>query len=178
MVLVVVALAAIFYIDSLSSSTDKAVTKPAQEMPATPETKAAAPATAAGSDLPMLPLTRLDGSRFMAKDLTGKAVLVLFQPDCDHCQREATQIREHIEAFEAYSVYFISDAALPQLRQFAKTYNLADQSNVHFAHATINDILDQIGPIQAPSLFVFSEEGKLVKSFIGETPIEEILKVL
>ncbi len=171
MVVVVLVLALIFYFDTRGSKSTLKQMAPAPEVPA-------APVAAASNDLPMLPLTRLDGSRFTAKNLEGKTVLVLFQPDCDHCQRCATQIREQIEAFRPYQIYFVSDASLPQLSQFARTYKLADQSNVHFANAAINDILDQIGPIEAPSLFVYSEEGRLVKSFIGETPIEEILKVL
>ena len=61
------------------------------------------------------------------------------------------------------------EAARPGLR----IGEMADQRDVHFAQTTINDILNQIGPIETPSLFVYSPEGRLVKSFIGETPIEE-----
>lgn len=168
---IVLVLALIIYFDTRSSKSTVKQTAPAPEAPA-------ASVAAASNDLPMLPLTRLDGTRLMVNKLEGSTVLVLFQPDCDHCQREATQIREHIEAFETYKIYFVSDAELPQLSQFATTYKLADQSNVYFAQTSINDILNQIGPIEAPSLFVYSADGRLVKSFIGETPIEEILKVL
>ncbi|WP_161888883.1 TlpA family protein disulfide reductase [Pontibacter russatus] len=139
---------------------------------------AAAPVAAAPNELPKLPLTTLDGNKLMVNELEGSTVLVLFQPDCDHCQREAAQIRENIAAFDDYQIYFISDASLPQLDQFAQTYKLADQRDVYFAQTTINDILNEVGPIETPSLFVYSPEGRLVKSFIGETPIEEILKVL
>ncbi len=164
----IVALAAFIYFGAFNNSTPSN-----QPMEATQ-----APAQAASNDLPMLPMLLQDGSRVMAKNLQGKTVLVLYQPDCDHCQREATQIRENLEAFEGYKVYFVSDAGFAQQRQFAETYKLADLNNVYFATTTINDILEQVGPIEAPSLFVYSEEGRLVKSFIGETPIEQILPVL
>lgn len=168
-------IAMVFLVDALNGP-DKKTAEPATvDTIAESTTKSEA---AASNDLPRLPLTTLDSTRLMANDLEGSTVLVLFQPDCDHCQREATQIREHIAAFGGYKIYFVSDAGLPQLSQFAEAYNLADQSNVYFAQTTINDILSQVGPIEAPSLFVYSEEGRLVKSFIGETPIEEILKVL
>jgi thiol-disulfide isomerase/thioredoxin len=130
------------------------------------------------NELPMLPMTKLDGSRLTAKQLKGKTVLVLFQPDCDHCQREAVQIQEHLDAFKGYTLYFVSDAGLPQISQFAQEYKLAGNPNIHFATTTLQDIINALGPVDAPSLFVYSEQGRLVKSFIGETPIEEILKSL
>ncbi|GAA4432715.1 hypothetical protein GCM10023188_21390 [Pontibacter saemangeumensis] len=168
------ALALIFFLDSRGSKSSSKQLISAPEVASAP----GAPVATPSSDLPMLPLTTLDGTKLMVNELEGSTVLVLFQPDCDHCQREAAQIREHIEAFQDYKIYFVSDAGIPQLSQFAETYKLADQRNVYFAQTSINEILNQVGPIEAPSLFVYSPEGRLVKSFIGETPIEEILKVL
>ncbi|WP_347157760.1 TlpA family protein disulfide reductase [Pontibacter chitinilyticus] len=142
------------------------------------ETVAAPVATTATNDIPQLHLTQLDGTKLMSKDLKGKVAFVFFQPDCDHCQREAVQIREHINAFNDYQVYFVSDAELPQLRKFAQDYGLAESSNFYFAHIPTNDIFDTVGSIPTPSMYVFSEHGRLVNSFIGETAIEEILKYL
>ena len=167
---VVLVLALIFYFDSRGS---KSATK------AMEATTAAGPVVAVvPNDLPLLPLTRLDGSRVVAKDLKGRIVLVLFQPDCGHCQREAVEIRENLEAFDGYILYFISDAALPQLSKFAEEYELAGVSNIYFAQTTVNDIIQTLGPVEAPSVFVYSEEGRLVNSFIGETPIEQITSSL
>jgi len=161
---VLVVVAAIFYLVTKNSA----------------EQKQAAPAVAAGpsNDLPWLPLTQLDGTKFTAHSLEGKTILVFFQPDCDHCQRETTQIREHIDAFNGYNLYFVSDATMPQLSKFAVDYKLAASSNVHFTHATPDDIYNAVGGIQVPAVFVFSEKGSLMKAFIGETPIEQILNYL
>ncbi|MFD3000152.1 TlpA family protein disulfide reductase [Pontibacter toksunensis] len=162
---VVLVLALIFYFDSRGSRSATRAMEP---------TAAGPVAAVVTNDLPQLPLTRLDGSRVVAKDLKGKTVLVLFQPDCDHCQREAVEIRENLDAFKGYILYFVSDAALPQLSKFAEEYELAGISNIYFAQTTINDIIQTLGPVEAPSVFVYSEEGRLVNSFIGETPIEQI----
>lgn len=174
-VAVVLVLVLIFYLDNVNSKSANRETESASTTETAPKTATAA---VISSDLPMMPLTRLDGSRLMAKELKGKTVLVLFQPDCDHCQREAVQIRENLKAFEDYTIYFVSDAALPQLDQFAQAYDLAGKNNVHFAQASVNDIIHTLGPVEAPSVFVYSEEGRLVDSFIGETPIEEITSSL
>jgi peroxiredoxin len=130
------------------------------------------------SELPPLPLTLESGERLMADTVTGKTILVLFQPECEDCQREAVQIQENLQAFRGYTIYFVSNAALPQQAQFAETYQLSGQPNVYFAQTSINDILNTLGPTPAPSVFIYSAEGRLVKAFKGETPIEQILRFL
>lgn len=160
--------ALVFFITSCSTKTETAEEKVAQK--AVSEIKR--------SDLPRLPMTNLSGSRIMANSLEGKTVLVLFQPECEDCQREAAQIREHLPAFKDYQVYFISDAALPVQAQFAKNYQLSDHGNIHFAQASVNDIINTLGPIPAPSLFIFTAEGRLAKVFKGETDIQQIISHL
>ncbi len=136
------------------------------------------PAAEASSDLPWLPLIAPDSTQYMAKSIRGKAVLILFQPDCDHCQREAVQIEENLHAFKGYDLYFISDAPLDQLEKFAQAYKLGSRDNVHFAHTSVSHILNTYGPVASPSLYIYSEKGKLKKAFNGETPISEIRNYL
>jgi peroxiredoxin len=145
-----------------------------------PSSPPAAPAATARAinDLPDMPLVHVDGTEGTAKEIRGKAILILFQPDCDHCQRETVQIREHLSAFEGYTLYFISNAPPQLLNQFAQEYGLSGQPAVRFAHTSTENILSNYGPIDAPSMFLYSEEGRLLKSFIGETAIENILEHL
>ena len=130
------------------------------------------------NDLPQMVVTKPDGSQLNMNEMTGKIVLILFQTDCDHCQREAAAIQENISAFKPYSVYFITTSSQQQIDTFAKKYRLADYPNVHFCLTTSESILDNFGPIDTPSLYIFSSDRKLVKSFNGETPIGEILKYI
>src|SRR5690606_5803404 len=44
------------------------------------------------NDLPDLTASLMNGDLIDMKDLSGNVIIVLFQPDCDHCQREATAI--------------------------------------------------------------------------------------
>jgi peroxiredoxin len=132
----------------------------------------APPAT---TKLPDLQITKTDGTQLATKDIKGPAILIYFFPDCDHCQREATEISKHLKAFQKYAVYFISSAELNKISEFAKTYKLAGQSNIHFARASSGDIYRQVGGIPTPSLYVYSG-GQLKNTFKGETPIDKILK--
>jgi peroxiredoxin len=130
------------------------------------------------SDVPNLPLTFADGSKKFAKDLPGKIALILFQPDCDHCQREAQDIQKHLDAFKDTKLYFVSSSSMQEMTDFAKAYGLAQSPNVVFARTEVQDVLNAYGPIDAPSLYLYSSEGKLIQAFNGEVAIEVVVKYL
>lgn len=130
------------------------------------------------NDLPAIRLTFPDGKKMTGRELVGKTVLVLFQPDCDHCQREAEQIAAFSKSFEQYNVYFISSAPIGEILKFADTYHLAGRPNFFFAETPFDDVVNIIGPIETPSLYIYSQERKLVQSFNGEVAIEVVVKYL
>ncbi len=143
----------------------------------------AAPASAASApeatvnQLPDLTLTKINRSQLSARDLKGKVMLVYFDPDCDHCQEEAKLIQANLDAFKEYALYFISSAPMSKMQQFAWDYKLAGP-NVNLAYATPENILRTFGPVQTPSIYIYSDTGKLVRAFNGQTPIEKILPLL
>lgn len=130
------------------------------------------------NDLPEMSVKMIDGSTQQMNEAEGKTILVLFQPDCDHCQREATAIQDNLERFNEYEVYFISSASLNDLHQFSVTYKLDDPPNVHFGTTDVVNIVEKFGSIPTPSLYVYSEDGDLTSKFEGETSIEQILQAL
>lgn len=132
----------------------------------------------AKNDFPAMKLTFLDGKETSAKNLEGKSILILFQPDCDHCQREAQDIATHLESFSDYTLYFISSAPLDQISKFSGDYGLYDKANVLFAQTTVDDVLNTFGSIPTPSLYIYSAEKQLMKSFNGEVSIDRVIKEL
>lgn len=129
------------------------------------------------NELPTMHIMLVDSTRLSARDFRGKVVIVMFQPDCDHCQREAKQIRENIEAFKAYQVYFVSSAGSEELKKFAGEYKLDNYSHIHFGSTTVEEIISSLGQIDAPSVYIY-DNGKLRQKFNGETDIAEITKHL
>jgi hypothetical protein len=133
---------------------------------------------AVANDLPAFQIKLLDGKIIDGKHFATPAALVLFQPDCDHCQREATQIQTNLPAFKHYTLYFVSSAPEPGIQKFSEEYKLAGKENVLFGWTTTENIINTFGPIDAPSVYLYSREGKLVQSFNGEVDISVILKYL
>jgi peroxiredoxin len=130
------------------------------------------------SDLPRLDIQLKDGSKVSVQQLPGKVALILFFPDCDHCQREAAQIQKNISGFKDYTLYFISSASFEDINHFATTYQLANYKNVVFARTESKNVLDAFGPIETPTIFLYDKNGKLIETFSGEVAIEVVLKYI
>ncbi len=128
--------------------------------------------------LPDFIMTTLQGEVMQTKSLHGKNILIFYNPECDHCESQAKSIRKQMDAFSDWPIYFIAASGDPQSRMFAMKYDLHEQKNVVFATAGIPEVVREMGSIGTPSIFVYSEEGKLVKRFDGETPVDDILKVM
>ena len=145
---------------------------------ASPSTKTeTSPQPQSVNELPEITVTTLDGSKVEVDELKGKNILILFQTECDHCQREAQEIRKHIEEFKDYNLYFISADQWPAIGKFAKDYDLANHANVYFAFTTVQNVLDYFGSIPSPSVYIYVDQ-RLVQKFNGEVPIEKILQAI
>jgi peroxiredoxin len=130
------------------------------------------------NEYPNMKLILSDGSIRSARNLPAKCILVIYFPDCDHCQREATAISNHLTAFKNYHLWFITTASYTDIQRFSVQYKLMNHSNVHFVRTETQDVLSNFGGIPTPSVFIYSAEKKLVKAFKGETKVKEILKQL
>ena len=129
--------------------------------------------------LPNITLKMLSGEIVMTNSLKGKTILLFYSPDCDHCQREAKDIGENIQAFKEYAIYLICSPRPNELiTAFRTEFGLENQSNLHFGQADVDNVIGEMGSIGTPSLFIYSEEGKLVKRIDNETPSAEIIKFL
>lgn len=142
------------------------------------EKKSTTTASREVNEFPYLTYTNLDGSPATTRDLPGASVLILFNADCDHCQREAQAIHEKMESFKNYTLQFIASDAPEVIQKFAQDYKLANQPNVRFGRAEGMDVYTNFGSIPTPSIYIYSKEKRFVKSFLGETPVDEIIAFL
>lgn len=136
------------------------------------------PAEGPVNELPNMVVTLLNGTNVDMKGLNDKAILVVFRPDCDHCQREAMAIEENLDAFANNSIYFITSDPMPEIERFANDYKLTGHSNVFFGWTSVENVLTNFGSVSTPSIYIYSREHKLIKSFNGEVDINQVLAFL
>jgi len=127
------------------------------------------------NELPYLAFKNLDGSPATTRDLPGGSILILFNTDCDHCQREAKSIQENLSSFREFTLQFIASDSVENIQKFAREYGLDNQPNVRFGRAEGVDVYMNFGSIPTPAIYIYSKEKRFVKSFLGETPIDEII---
>lgn len=130
------------------------------------------------NDFPEMSITLLNGTKLEANELPGKTILILFFPDCDHCQRESKAIQEKIEAFKDYTLYFLSTNPVEEIQEFANEYKLNSTVNVKFGQIAPDKVFVNFGSIPTPSLYIYSAERRLKKQFNGETTVEQIIGAL
>lgn len=130
------------------------------------------------NELPYLTFTNLDGSIATTRDLPGASILILFNADCDHCQREAKSIQEKLNSFKGYTLQFIASDPVDIIQKFSRDYQLDNQPNVRFGRAEGVDVYTNFGSIPTPSIYIYSKEKRFIKSFLGETPVDEIISFL
>lgn len=131
------------------------------------------------NELPYLAYTDLQtGATASTRDLPGNSILILFNCDCDHCQREASEISTKGSFFKNHELYFIASDSAHHIQNFSKRFGLEGKKNMHMGRAEYMDIFMNFGAIPTPAIYIYSKEKKLVKSFMGETPLEELIKYL
>ena len=129
------------------------------------------------NELPALSVLKTDGSAMSLRDTKGKVVLIFFNPDCDHCQREANQISSQKEIFRNHTVYFISTDSMQNIDKFAHEYNLIEK-NFYFGQVIGEQAFKAMGPMPSvPVIFIYDNQ-RLVKKLEGEVALEEIMKFL
>jgi peroxiredoxin len=130
------------------------------------------------NDMPTLPITLMDSTKLVIREQSGNVILIFFLSDCEHCQREAESIKEKIEAFKNYTLYFISNERATSIKEFSDKCQLSNFPNVKFGKTELAMIISNFGAIPTPSMFIYSSDRKLVREFKGETKIEDIIAAL
>ena len=106
------------------------------------------------------------------------AVLVFFDPDCDHCQREADELSKKATTLAPAQVLLLSSAPLPALSTFAKVHKLTNVPDLRVAHIDRQVAYDTFGFASVPDVLIYHADGSLAKRFKGETSVEAIRRQL
>ena len=133
--------------------------------------------SAKASQLPALDLTATDGTSFEL--VSGRPVVIIyFNSQCDHCQRQLNAMRENMNLFSSATIVFMSSQSLDELGRIAAVLDFYVFPNVRFVKSKPEQLAEKFGLMSLPQIFVYSEEGNLKKVFSGETAPAEIASLL
>ena len=111
--------------------------------------------------------------------IDGKSTLIiLFDPDCEHCQYEAEQLQKHHRELAHANVYLLTTQSYARAYTFAHHYGLDTLAMMHVGTLTRDESYRLFGPTSVPHLFIYGSDGQLRKEYKGETKIEALLNAL
>lgn len=126
---------------------------------------------------PDLALTDLHGNRVSLE--TGMPlVLIYFNSECDHCQRQVEALKKNIHLFKRCNLVLMSSQPMAEIISFVGASGFNPVDSVAVVHVSYESIATTFGQLTLPQIFVYSGEGKLLGLFSGETTPAQIAAVI
>ena len=131
--------------------------------------------------VPSFKLINIADSSIFTKDNLKKkkaTIIMMFSPDCEHCQEETKEITAKINLFKKAQIIMVSPLDFNYMKQFYNEYKIAGFPNITMGRDPTYFLGTFYKVRSFPSIFVYDKKGKLVNSFTGSTPVEEIAAAL
>lgn len=124
--------------------------------------------------------TAPDSTTLTKADLhKGKpTLLMIFSPDCGHCQHVATEIIKNISHFGKTQILMFTWLPYSDMMAFYKTYKIADYPQITMAWDSKYFFLPYYHVTSYPKLIIYDKRGKYVKEFQGNMQIENVWKAM
>ncbi len=112
-------------------------------------------------------------------DRQKPTVIIYFNPGCEHCQYEATEIGHRAEQFGKINTILVTpEPSVEKVKAFAQTYHLNEVDNLFILLDKNRQFIRHFGTTVFPSVFIYGPDQKLLKSYKGEVKIEAIIASL
>ena len=103
-------------------------------------------------------------------------MIVLFSPDCEHCQHETEEIIKHIDAFEKVQIIMCTMLPYDKMAAFYTKYDLKRFDNIIMGK-DMNYMLPAFYNVRnLPFLAFYNKKKELISVFEGSLPIEKVIE--
>jgi thioredoxin-related protein len=118
-------------------------------------------------------------SFFTQKDLTKKTpvMLMLFNPQCEHCRHETEELIKNIDKFKNIQVIMTTSMAFDSMLAFREKYQLARYENIVVAQDTHYFLFSYYLNHSLPFLAFYNKKKELISVFEGSLPISAVLEL-
>lgn len=139
-----------------------------------------APAYKRFPTIPPFKLLGPDSVTVFTKDDVKKnkaVLLMLFNPECDHCKYETQDIIKNIDAFKKIQIIMATTASITSMKEFYNNLDLGRFKNIQTGR-DFQYMLPSFYMIRSlPYLAMYDKKGKLLTTFEGAMKIEDLIKV-
>ena len=131
--------------------------------------------------VPPFRIISMPDSTVITKDNLSKkkaTIIMVFSPDCEHCQAETRALTAKIELFKKVQIVMASPLDYSYIKKFYEEYKIADYSNIIMGRDP-GYYLGTFYKIRSfPAIFLYDKKGNFVKAFTGSYPVEQIAELL
>lgn len=128
---------------------------------------------------PSAKLLLSDSLTFFSKaDLPKKKqfLMMVFNPECDHCQHETEEIIKNIEKFKGIHIIMATLVSISEMNQFIEKYKLTQFENIVVVKDVGYFLPTYYQFKNFPFLAFYDKKQLLISEFNGSLPIEQLLK--
>jgi len=129
--------------------------------------------------IPAFSITGMDGKEITNKQLPKYkfTCIIIFSPDCPHCQKEASEINKYPAKFK--DVLFIWDSFrdMESIKKFAINFNLMNKPNIIIGRDPNFTIASFFRPRMTPFMALYLN-GSLLKVYEQGADVLEMAKLI
>lgn len=128
--------------------------------------------------LPPMKLLLIDSTTwFTTENVPSKTatMVMLFDPDCEHCQKETQDIINQIDKFKNITIIMATPLAFGKIKEFYNRYNLNRFKNIIVGRDVSFTLPVFYNVSNLPLLAFYTKKGKLIDTFEGNLSIAKIL---
>ncbi|HMJ48292.1 MAG TPA: hypothetical protein VK498_13250 [Ferruginibacter sp.] len=121
-----------------------------------------------------------DSTVFTKMDIKkhSPVIIMIFSPDCDHCQKATRALLDNYPLFKKAQVIMASPVGYDYIKKFYREYNIQDYPRIIMGRDPTFFFGDFYSFKTYPSIFVYDKKGKFVQSFEGSLPVKELKELL
>lgn len=104
-------------------------------------------------------------------------LLIIFSPECSHCQHTAEEIVQHKDSLKNIQIVMATMFSISQMNAFAETYGLKALPNIVLGK-DVNFILPPFYKIRnLPFMALYKANGTLIRTVEGSLPIQNVINL-
>jgi thioredoxin-related protein len=128
--------------------------------------------------IPPFKLTKVPDSTYFSKDDLKKkkpTIVMVFSPDCEHCQEMTKQITANIKLFKKAQIVMATPVGFSYVKKFYEEYKIANYSTITMGRDPTYFLGTFYKVRSFPAIFIYNKKGQLVNWFTGEVELKKIV---
>lgn len=111
-------------------------------------------------------------------DKKSSVMVMLFNPQCEHCQHETSELVKHIDKFKGTEILMVTSMPYDSMMNFRERYQLAKYDNIIVAQDANFTLISFFSIHALPTLAFYNRNKEFTGIFEGGLPIDKIEKEL